>query len=138
MNAFAFRRHQRLLNAHDFKQVFDQVDIKIGNDAMLLLAHRIEPTASARLGLIAAKKHLKRAVDRNHFKRQAREAFRHHQQQLVGFELIVMTRPGIRNLSAEQLRDGLDQCLNRVIRRAMTSSQKTPNEGKLEEKRAEP
>lgn len=138
MNAFAFRRHQRLLNAHDFKQVFDQVDIKIGNDAILLLAHRIEPTADARLGLISAKKHLKRAVDRNRFKRHAREAFRHQQQRLQGLELIIMTRPGVRNLSEEQLRDGLDQCLNRVIRRASSDASPPPIKGTAEEKRAEP
>lgn len=43
---------------------------------------------------MVGKKHLKRAVDRNRFKRLARESFRHHQQLLEGLDIIVLARAG--------------------------------------------
>lgn len=50
------------------------------------------PVEPARLGLVVGKKHLKKAVDRNRFKRLVRESFRHHQEQLKGLDIIVLAR----------------------------------------------
>ena len=41
---------------------------------------------------MVGKKHLKKAVDRNRFKRLVRESFRHHQEQLKGLDIIVLAR----------------------------------------------
>lgn len=48
----------------------------------------------ARLGLAIAKKHVKLAVGRNRIKRVIRDSFRHHQQLLMGLDLVVLTRTG--------------------------------------------
>ncbi len=46
----------------------------------------------ARLGVIVAKRVMKRAVDRNRVRRLIRESFRHHQQSLSGLDIVVLVR----------------------------------------------
>lgn len=47
---------------------------------------------AARLGIIATRKALRRAVDRNACKRIVREAFRDHLAELAGFDVVVVCR----------------------------------------------
>ena len=64
---------------------------------MLMLArHNGQP--NARLGLVIAKKNVRRAVDRNKIKRIARESFRHHRADLDNLDIIVLARKGLGEL----------------------------------------
>ena len=116
MGEFSFNRTQRLLNASEFKQVFDHVDAKVGHQAFLILATR-NNRSNARLGLIVAKKHLKRAVARNAFKRQVRESFRNHQTLLEGIDLIVMARAGAQTFTPQGLRAEIEKAWPRLRKR---------------------
>ncbi len=129
MNSYNFQRQQRLLNASDYTQVFDNVDTKISQSAFLILAHRSSDQSSARLGLIAAKKHLRLAVQRNTFKRIVRESFRHNQQELAGVHLVVMARSGAAKASPQDLRRSLDQVWPRLCKRlaSLQTSDIAPN-----------
>jgi ribonuclease P protein component len=46
----------------------------------------------ARLGIIVAKRFVKKAVFRNSIKRLIRESFRHQQNQLLGLDIVVLLR----------------------------------------------
>jgi ribonuclease P protein component len=46
----------------------------------------------ARLGIIAARKALRRAVDRNSCKRLVRETFRRYESELAGLDIVVVCR----------------------------------------------
>jgi ribonuclease P protein component len=81
----------------DIDFVFEQPSIKISNAFFLILA-RQNQLAIPRLGLVIAKKNLKKAVDRNKVKRVSREFFRLHQQWLQGYDWIVLTRPQVKTL----------------------------------------
>ena len=132
MNRLTFKRQQRLLNAADYTGVFDHVDAKVSHPSYLLLARRVPASPSARLGLIAAKKHLKLAVQRNRFKRIARESFRHNQHALQGIELILMARSGAAQASAAELRAAFDQAWPRLVKRlgqVQTVAPQPPTEG---------
>ncbi len=83
-----------MLSAEDYKKVFAQSDRSIDR-YFTVLARYEEQQDPARLGLAVAKKHVRRAVDRNRIKRLLRESFRHHQQQLKGLDLVVLVKPGI-------------------------------------------
>lgn len=63
--------------------------------------------SSPRLGIIAAKKALPRAVDRNRGKRLAREIFRQAAPRLGAFDVVI------------QLRRGLLSCDNAAARREL-------------------
>ena len=117
MTQYAFRRDQRLLTSHDFKCVFDHVTIKAGTGEILVLAIEKQNEKSARLGLVVAKKNLKKAVDRNRFKRVVRESFRMHQHQLQGLEVVVLSRRGALQLDASALRKVVDQTWQRIIKK---------------------
>jgi ribonuclease P protein component len=71
---------------------------------------------NARLGIVASKKILPNAIDRNRAKRFIREVFRHHSIKLWKLDLVVMVR---RDYSREvNLRvEGLDKLFGQVKNR---------------------
>jgi len=60
------------------------------------------------LGIIIAKHHLKRAVDRNLMRRLVRESFRQHKETLKGLDIIVLLRSKCTPLDKKALRDDID------------------------------
>jgi ribonuclease P protein component len=69
------------------------------------------------LGLAISRKAARRAVDRNRLKRQVRESFRHRQQELDGFDLVVMARGGVLSVSNAELRESLERHWTRLLAR---------------------
>lgn len=67
--------------------------------------------SNARLGVVASKKILPSAVQRNHFKRVIREAFRQHSIKTKQIDLVVMARSA--DLKHSQPND-LDTLFRRV------------------------
>ncbi|MCB1906722.1 MAG: ribonuclease P protein component [Rhodocyclaceae bacterium] len=80
------------------------------------LHYRPAEGASARLGLIVAKKLARRAVQRNLMKRIAREAFRQCRAGLPTVDLIVRLTAPPQQASRRELRADLDQLLGRLRR----------------------
>jgi len=78
----------------------------------------------ARLGLSAARRHLRRSVDRNRFKRIVRESFRAHQDSLAGLDVVVLARGAAAQAEAGELRASVDRQWGFIRRRqAATSTQ---------------
>ncbi len=96
----SFSREQRLLCAADFKAVFDQPDVKASRQHGLLLARASQHNTS-RLGLIIAKKNVRKAVERNRIKRLVREYFRRATHAQGNFDIIFLARRGIDNLDSQ-------------------------------------
>lgn len=86
-----FPRTQRLLTSRDFSAVFNNATIKIQSQHFLLLAINNLQTYP-RLGCIVAKKHAKRAVERNRIKRIIRETFRLNKHKLLSCDVVVMAK----------------------------------------------
>lgn len=72
------------------------------------------PLPHARLGVVVAKRQAKRAVDRNRFKRMAREAFRHWAGRENAVDLIVRLTANAPGLDWHTLRDEMNQLLHKV------------------------
>lgn len=113
---FGFAKAARLLTPADFKYVFDAAALKISSKEVLILA-RANAGSQPRLGLVIAKKHVRLAHERNRVKRIARESFR-HQQQLGGWDVIVLARPGIAGFDNPALRIQFDQLWQQFCRKA--------------------
>lgn len=109
-----FPRAVRLLHGAEFQRVFAQARRVPGRRFMLLYRYPEAPQPSARLGLAIAKKHAKRAVDRNRIRRVAREAFRARRAALPAVDIIVLSRVGIAAASGAELRAELDRLLEQV------------------------
>ena len=114
---FALQKNARLLNSSDYSHVFDSASIKVSHSHFLILA-RENNLNHARLGLIAAKRNLNRAVQRNRFKRLVRESFRLKQHHLPPFDAIVLARQGLENQANTEIAKTLNVLWNRVANKA--------------------
>lgn len=111
-----FSRHQRLVTAAEYRNVFASPDAKAGESLCLLLAS-LNSLDQNRLGLAVAKKHIPSAVKRNSFKRLARERFRRMERQQPGLDIVVLSRPAAATSSRRDLRKALDNQFQRILRR---------------------
>jgi len=109
-------RTHRLLNAGDFRSVFDLVEAKAAFPQCLLLARRSK-TGQARLGFIISKKNVRTAVGRNRIKRIAREVFRLNYDTLPPIDIILLGRKGLDGLSNEELHKTFHKQLRKISRR---------------------
>jgi len=85
--AEGFRRHQRLLAAKDYSEVFAARRVLRGVN--FALHYRPNGLSHARLGLVIPKKQAKAAVLRNAVKRQTRELYRRRHAKLPAVDLIL-------------------------------------------------
>lgn len=81
-----------------------------------VLKHRSNAGSGARIGLIVARRLLKRAVDRNLVKRIAREAFRSVRARLPALDLVLRLASPFTALDRRELRGELDSLLARLVR----------------------
>ncbi|MGX3020874.1 ribonuclease P protein component [Ursidibacter sp. B-7004-1] len=116
-----FSRELRLLAPVQFKAVFEQ-PFRASTPQLTLLA-RENSLENPRLGLTVAKKHLKRAHDRNRIKRIVRESFRLKQQQLPCYDFVFVAKAGIGKLSNAELFEILEKLWQRHIRLAQQTKQ---------------
>ena len=116
-----FGREKRLLDAKQFKAVFDSPDFRLSGRCILVLA-RHNQSCHARIGLVAGKKNSKLAVARNRIKRQFREYFRLHQNGLPCVDIVLITRRGVDQLTASELRQELDKQFGRLLRQYQAAS----------------
>lgn len=117
LDGYGFPKQLRLNTPKDYRSVFNDVQLKSGEKAFLCLA-RANGLNYPRLGLIAPKKHLKLAVDRNRVKRLVRDSFRLKQYDLVGLDIVVLVRSKhLKELSNQRQLALLDNHWCRLISR---------------------
>ena len=97
-----FGRSKRLLSAADYSRVFESASARASHRHVLLLASPNDCNAS-RLGLVIAKKHVRKATLRNRVKRIAREVFRSQPEGDLPMDVIVLARTGIDRLDKKDL-----------------------------------
>jgi len=122
----SFGKNRRLLGASDFQPVFNSARFKVSCQHLLVLALPASVDFS-RIGLVVAKKNVRRAVDRNRVKRILRESFRHNQGLLPAVDIVILARSGIGTLSNEDLRQKIEKLWRDLIQK---SGRPTPREGK--------
>lgn len=88
---FKLPRSQRILKPSEYRAVFNDGK-KFYGKYWQIKARKIT-AKQPRLGLAISKKICRLAVERNIYKRIAREAFRIHQNTLQNWELAIMAKP---------------------------------------------
>ncbi|WP_089708085.1 ribonuclease P protein component [Vreelandella arcis] len=116
-----FPRCFRLLNAGDYRFVFEQADLKVHGKGMMALA-RWNTLGHPRLGLVVSKKNVKLAVDRNRFKRLVRESVRLRQDQLPAVDIVVLARRGVQEVDNDVLFRQLHGMWKRLRRDAQAAN----------------
>ena len=102
-----FSHTARLSQPDHYRRVFDSPKYKVSSGAFLLLAIP-GATQSSRLGVVVAKKNIRRAVRRNRIKRLVREKFRHHPFGHA-VDLVVLARSGADQMDNPGLWQELDR-----------------------------
>ncbi|MCL5424594.1 MAG: ribonuclease P protein component [Gammaproteobacteria bacterium] len=120
-----FPRQLRLLNAGDFSHVFEQADLKVHGKGLMALI-RLTTRGHPRLGLVVSKKNVKRAVDRNRFKRLVRESIRLRQDHLPSVDIVVLARRGVQDIDNETLHRQLHGMWKRLQRDAQAVPSASP------------
>ncbi len=106
----------RLAGPRRFKRVFAE-GVRSHSAGFTVLALG-NGGSRARLGLAVARKHLRRAVDRNRVKRRVRESFRRHQRALGGLDVVVMTRASLARCQPGKIDAMLQSHWSDIVRRA--------------------
>lgn len=117
MATMAFDKSRRLLNASDYKKVFDNAPYRASHQHLLILS-RSNQISKPRLGLVIAKKHIRLAVQRNRIKRILRETFRLQQNNLESLDFVVLARKGLDELDNEQLHKLFNKQWNKISKKA--------------------
>jgi ribonuclease P protein component len=104
----------RLTNGKQFDAVFSKPTLKIGNRYVLILA-RTTTLPYVRLGLVVAKKKIPHAVDRNRFKRLAKEHFRLNKNELSNIDIVLLARDNIKLLSSTEQNIIFSQLFEKLV-----------------------
>lgn len=110
----AFTRELRLLTPGAFTFVFQQ-PLRASAPQITILG-RPNDLGYPRIGLTVAKKHVKRAHERNRIKRLTRESFRLRQHSLPAMDFVVIAKKGVGSLTNGELVDTLDKLWRRHCR----------------------
>jgi ribonuclease P protein component len=103
----------RLLRADGFDHVMHAENIADKHFKIFFVRNCLN---NARLGIVASKKLLPNAVDRNRAKRIIREVFRQHQIKLCNLDLVVMVRRDYSRMVNTRV-DSLDKLFSQVKNR---------------------
>lgn len=126
MSENAFPKTARLLSPKDYKPVFDNSRYKVSTKQFLLLATASQ-ARRPRLGLVIAKKHVSKAVQRNRLKRVLRESFRLRQSEIPLIDIVVLARKDADKLAPLELRKMIDRLIDELILREMKDKKRLSN-----------
>ena len=99
-----FPRSSRLVSKLAYQQVFQKPE-RI-SDRNFTILYRLSDS-HCRLGLAIAKKKVHKAVDRNKIKRQIRESFRRHKNDLPAIDMVVLANASCHKRSKKELNESL-------------------------------
>lgn len=114
---FTFPKALRLLNASDYSDVFQDVQLRVSSKHFLILAKNHDDK-QPRLGIIVAKKHVKLAVQRNRVKRQLRETFRKQRSLLPSLDIVLLAKKGADLGTNSAIAEELDYLWRKLKRKA--------------------
>jgi ribonuclease P protein component len=116
LNALKYGRELRLLTPAHFQQVFTNPPVKAVTAELTFLAIPNQFN-HPRIGVTISKKRAKRAVDRNRIKRQIRESFRLKQYKIPAFDIIVIAKNGVVELTNDDLQERLNYLWRTISKR---------------------
>ena len=118
----------RLTRTRDISRVF-RSGISVHNPYLIVRARK-RGDSPARLGFALARKHVHSAVLRNRAKRIVRESFRKHARLLRGYDVVVVSRPGLAAVDRRELRGEVDRQWARLVSEGAAEGRKGTARGR--------
>lgn len=116
MTLYSFGHQVRLRTPKDYQGVFNHTLFKVHQPSFLILASLSSDRDLSRVGLVVAKKKVRRAHERNRVKRISRESFRLNQHTLLGLDIVVMPKIGIDQVSNADVQQQLNMAWTKLRR----------------------
>lgn len=116
--SFAFPKTVRISERAHFQQVFAKQKKLWGSHCILYYCHN--ELGHPRLGIIASKRKIRLATQRNRFKRVVRDRFRHQQAALNDFDIVILARESADKVNKQRLAT----CINELFLQLIGSSNK--------------
>ena len=115
---YRFPRGARLTRKPEFDHVFRTPLQRLRSGPLRLIAAENRMCVS-RLGVVAPRRVLRRAIDRNRAKRQIRESFRHARGRLPTWDIVIVvtSRGDGRPIEVAQLRRAADDLWEKLSRK---------------------
>ena len=113
MTEFSYPRRLRLLTGRDFQSVFDDVQLKVPDQPLLILS-RPNNLGQARIGFVISKKNVRQAVKRNRVRRIIRESFRLNQHNLPAVDIVILARKGLGEMENQDVHKLMKKCWSRL------------------------
>jgi len=117
-SVYGFSKEYRLLTKAEYSYVFAE-PVKASSKLGVCLA-RPNQHEYPRLGLAVAKKHYRKAVDRNRVKRLVRESFRLYKDNLPNCDIVFIARGGFTTLEPSEIPGALHTLWRRLNRACAT------------------
>jgi len=115
----------RFLNINRIRKNAEFVAIRQSGSRLrnrhLIINYKEKSNGYSRLGVVLAKRHVPKAVRRNQLKRQIKEWFRHHKNQLQPMDYVIIVTRSAGNLSHIELKQCLESLLQKVNSRCKSS-----------------
>ncbi len=112
---FSFPQQIRLKKTSDYKKVFTN-PMKSSDTYFTLLAVKND-LEYPRIGLVVAKKNIRKAVNRNLIKRIIRDNFRRHRHSITNIDIVVLARRETLDASPSLLKKSLEKHWLRLVNR---------------------
>jgi ribonuclease P protein component len=113
MTEFSYPRRLRLLTGRDFQRVFDDVQLQVPDQPLLILS-RPNDLDHARIGFVISKKNVRQAVKRNRVRRIIRESFRLNQHDLPAVDIVILARKGLGEMENQDVHKLMKKCWSRL------------------------
>jgi ribonuclease P protein component len=117
---FSFPQQSRLKTPADYKKVFTN-PTKSSDTYFTLLAVKND-FEYPRLGLVVAKKNIRKAVHRNRVKRVIRDNFRRHRHTMINIDIVVLARKEALDVAPSLLQKSLKKHWLRLVSRCNSYS----------------
>lgn len=117
---FSFPQQSRLKTPADYKKVFTN-PTKSSDTYFTLLAVKND-FEYPRLGLVVAKKNIRKAVHRNRVKRVIRDNFRRHRHTMMNIDIVVLARKEALDVAPSLLQKSLEKHWLRLVSRCNSYS----------------
>ena len=101
----------------DFDAVFEKPDAKVGNSDLLVLARKSQHSTTHRVGFVTSKKKIKRAVDRNRFRRVIRDCLRRNHSDIKAVDYVVIAKKIPQHLWNAQFNLTVTEILRKLFHR---------------------
>ncbi|MCX7074063.1 MAG: ribonuclease P protein component [Methylococcales bacterium] len=112
---FSFPQQARLKTPADYKKVFTN-PTKSSDGYFTLLAVKND-FEYPRLGLVVAKKNIRKAIHRNRVKRVIRDNFRRHRHSMINIDIVVLARKEALDVAPSLLQKSLEKHWLRLVSR---------------------